>query len=198
MLTRLRVARSSRVTYYLLPITSRRSAAGMTMIELSIVMAIASVLLALVLGLGRHVNAVVKIRRTQADLGEWHEALNRWYLQFGEYPYEAVDVATGNLLQTDLIKPDTPTLNFSNILARCYLRFSVSGSTTNVLFRTFATSGASHIDPWGTPYIYDCDPGRKAYTLFSCGPDARSKLNGKLIGQSSNIDPTLDDIYFER
>ena len=194
------VAFQSPITYSSLPIPSKRAAGalGMTMIELSIVMAIVSVLLALVLGLGRHVNAVVKIRRAQADLGEWHEALNRWYLQFGEYPYEAVDVATGEPLQTDLMEPNNPTLNFSNILARCYLRFSVSGSATNVSFRTFATSGASHIDPWGTPYIYDCDPGRKAYTLFSCGPDGRSKLNGKLIGQSSNIDPTLDDIYFER
>jgi len=173
----------------------------MTMIELSIVMAIVTVLLALVLGLSRHVNAIVKVRRAQADLGEWHEALNRWYLQFGEYPYEAIDVATGKPLQTDLIEPDNPTLNFSNILARCFLRFSVSGSATNVFFRTFATSGASHIDPWGSPYIYYCDEGKKSYILYSCGPDSRSVLHGKPIpkgGSSAPPDPTLDDIYLER
>lgn len=88
-----------------IPSASRRSTlnarhsgnpcSGMTMIELSIVMAIMSVLLALVLGLGKHVNAVVKIRRAQADLGEWHEALNRWYLQFGEYPYATIDTEGG-------------------------------------------------------------------------------------------------------
>ncbi|MDD4019856.1 MAG: hypothetical protein PHV28_18150 [Kiritimatiellae bacterium] len=170
----------------------------MTLIELGIVMGIVSVLLALVLGLGRHVNAVVKIRRAQAELGEWHDALNRWFLQFGEYPYEAVDVETGETLQPDLITANTPASNFSNVLARCYLRYTVSGNTTNISFRSFLTSDVSAIDPWGSPYIYTCDPGRKAYTLFSCGPDAGSVLNGKAIGKTSTPDTTLDDIYFER
>lgn len=171
---------------------------GMTLIELGIVMGIVSILLALVLSLGRHVNAVVKIRRAQADLGEWHEALNRWHLQFGEYPYEAVDIENGTVLESDLINTSTPSFNLSNVLERCYLRYAVSGSTTNITFRSFLTSDITHIDPWGTPYIYDCDPGRKSYTLFSCGSDSSSVLNGSAIGRTSTPDPTLDDIYFER
>ena len=123
----------------------------MTMIELAIVMSIVSILLALVLSLGNHVNAVVKIRRAQADLGEWHETLNRWYLQFGEYPYEAVDIESGTVLESDLINTSTPSFNLSNVLERCYLRYDVSGSTPNITFRSFLTSGINLIDPWGTP-----------------------------------------------
>ncbi len=170
----------------------------MTMIELGVVMGIVTVLLALVLGLSRHVNEIVKIRRAQAELGEWHEALNSWHLQFGEYPYEAVDVETGDVLENNLITDTEPFLNLSNILDRCAMRYTVSGSTTNITFRSHLNTHVSMIDPWGTPYIYTCDPGRKAYTLYSCGPDASSTLNNRQIGRSSNPDPTLDDIHFER
>lgn len=172
----------------------------MTMIELCVVMGIVTVLLALVLGLSRHVNETVKIRRAQAELGEWHEALNRWHLQFGEYPCEAVDVETGDVLENNLLDDTNPSLNLSNLLTRCYMQYTVSGSKTNVTFRAFLTARASPIDPWGTPYIYACDPGRKAYTLYSCGPDSRSKLDNQPIGlpSSSGRDPTLDDIHFER
>lgn len=171
---------------------------GMTMIELGVVMGIVTVLLALVLGLSRHVNEIVKIRRAQTELGEWHEALNRWYLQFGEYPFEAVNVETGEILEPDLITDTKPSLNLSNILDHCYMQYTVSGSKTNVTFRSYLTARASHIDPWGIPYIYACDPGRKAYTLYSCGPDSSSKLNNRQIGLSTTPDPTLDDIHFER
>ena len=173
----------------------------MTLIELGIVMGIVSVLIALVLGLGRHVDAAVKIRRAQADLGEWHETLNRWFLQFGEYPYQSLDVATGNPLETTLLNADTPSLNLSNLLASCYLQFTASGSYTNLYFRSYLTSDLNHIDPWGSPYIYVCDPGRKAYTLFSCGADSKTILSdgtGIPTGTPSTPDPTLDDIYFER
>ena len=167
--------------------------AGMTMIELGIVMGIVSILLALVLSLGRHVNAVVKIRKAQADLGEWHETLNRWHLQFGEYPYATIDTETGtetNPLSNGNQRHD----NLTDLLEHCEIRFKISGTTpTNITFRSYLTSGVSHIDPWGTPYIYDCDPGRKAYTLFSCGPDGKTKWY--TTGADSD---TYDDIYFER
>jgi len=174
----------------------------MTMIELGIVMGIVSVLLALVLGLGRHVNEVVKIRRAQADLGEWHETLNRWHLQFGEYPYAVIDTADETTSSPDpLLKTANPSLNLSNLLDRCEVRFKTSTYDTNITFRSFIASDAKLIDPWGTPYIYDCDPGRKAYTLFSCGRDSRTLLSdGRVFpaGTPSTPDPTLDDIYFER
>jgi Tfp pilus assembly protein PilE len=90
LLARLRVALSSPVTYSLFPVTYRRNAAGMTMIELCVVMGIATVLMAMVLGLSRHVNEIVKNRHAQADLGEWHETLNDWFLKFGMYPDSSV------------------------------------------------------------------------------------------------------------
>ena len=171
----------------------------MTMIELGIVMGIVTVLLALVLSLGRHVNGIVKIRRAQTDLGEWHETLNRWHLQFGEYPHGAIDV-NGN--ESTLLDAYDPDMNFSNILARAYVQLKAgdSGSTTNITFRSFRISGVSHIDPWGTPYIYTCDESRKAYTLYSCGPDTHTLVNGTVYpsGAASVPNPSLDDIYFER
>ncbi|HGP6143946.1 TPA: prepilin-type N-terminal cleavage/methylation domain-containing protein, partial [Vibrio cholerae O1] len=54
---------SRRSTFDTRPSEKKRS--GMTLIELGIVMGIASVLLALVLGLARHVDASIKIRRAQ-------------------------------------------------------------------------------------------------------------------------------------
>jgi Tfp pilus assembly protein PilE len=176
----------------------------MTMIELCVVMGIATVLMAMVLGLSRHVAEVVKIRRAQADLGEWHDAFSRWYVQFGEYPYEAVNLSTGNRIGPKLLDDDNPSQNLTNVLDNCYLRFNVLGGT-NVTFRSFLTSAVNHIDPWGCPYIYDCDPGKKSYILFSCGSDSRSVLpvsGGGTVGIPVTNDKqpsyTLDDIYFER
>ena len=167
------------------------------MIELGIVMGIVAVLLALVLGLARHVDATVKIRRAQADLGEWHETLNRWHLQFGEYPYAKIDTMTESD-SSALLDPNNPSLNLSNLLQNCEVSFETATSPTKVTFRSFLTSNLKHIDPWGTPYIYDCAPGGRSYILYSCGPDASSMLNNKDIGQTTAHDPTLDDIYFER
>ena len=165
----------------------------MTMIELCIVMGIVTVLMAMVVGLNRHVNEIVKIRRAQADLGEWHESLDRWHLQFGEYPY-------GNPQDGNLQNAADPTANLG-LIQGCY----VSVGATNLYFQTFIQGRASRLnDPWGFPYIYYCDPGGKSYTLYSCGADSRSSLNGQNIpsdasgGVDPTVDPTLDDVYFER
>lgn len=159
----------------------------MTMIELGIVMGIVSVLLALVLGLSRHVNETVKIRRAQSELGEWHESLSRWRLQFGEYPY-------GNPTDEDLQNATDPGSNLSNILQYAYVQLPLeSGSSTNLSFRSFVAGQLKHIDPWGQPYIYICDESRNAYTLFSCGPNSKTQINGK--GEEAD---TYDDVYFER
>ncbi len=170
---------------------------GMTLIELGIVMGIVSILLGLVLGLGRHVNAVVKIRRAQAELGEWHETLNRWFLQFGEYPYAVIDTADETKGSPDsLLETANPSLNLSNLLDHCEVRFATSTYTTNITFRSFLTTAVSTVDPWGMPYIYLPSDNAQAYTLFSCGPDRKSA--DIPTGAASTPDPTLDDIHFER
>ena len=179
---------------------------GMTMIELAIVMGIVSILMALVLGLARHVDASVKIRRAQADLGEWHETLNRWHLQFGEYPYARIDTTrddSDDLLNSINWKLDQPRNYPLTILTnRCEIIMPLSGSTTiNITFRSFLTTAVSTVDPWGMPYIYLTSDNAQAYTLFSCGPNRRTLIDSQQIPTGSpvsDIDPTLDDIYFER
>ena len=183
---------------------------GMTMIELAIVMGIVSILMALVLGLARHVDASVKIRHAQADLGEWHETLNRWYLQFGEYPYARIDTTRNDPNEPfdfDNWSLTTPSRYPLAILTNdtdssgCYVRFERNGTTTNITFRSFLTTAVSTIDPWGTPYIYLPSDNAQAYTLFSCGPNRRTLIGNRRVPSGSpvsDIDPTLDDIYFER
>jgi len=193
---------------FLRPLGGRKK--GMTMIELAIVMGVVSALMALVLGLARHVDATVKIRRAQAELGEWHESLNRWHLQFGEYPHARIDTETGNVdpfdgdvdwTLKDPARYPLAVLTNGHAIATgegCYVRYVTAEHPrgTNITFRSFLTSAVSTVDPWGTPYIYRPAGNAQAYTLFSCGPDRKS--DNIPTGTPSTPDPTLDDIHFER
>ena len=175
----------------------------MTMIELAIVMGIVSILMALVLGLARHVDAAVKIRRAQAELGEWHESLNRWHLQFGEYPHARIktDVDSVDSVDSlDFVDSIDPLALLTN---RCEIIMPLSGSTTttNITFRSFLTTAVSTVDPWGTPYIYLPSDNAQSYELFSCGPNRRTLIGNQRVPSGSavsDLDPALDDIYFER
>lgn len=175
----------------------------MTMIELAIVMGIVSILMALVLGLARHVDASVKIRRAQAELGEWHESLNRWHLQFGEYPHAHIDTtktadpANELFVGLEWALKDPRDYPLAILTNQCEIIMPLSGSTiTNITFRSFLTTAVSTVDPWGMPYIYLPDANAQAYTLFSCGPNRKSA--DIPTGTAATPDPTLDDIYFER
>lgn len=177
----------------------------MTMIELAIVMGIVSILMALVLGLARHVDAAVKIRRAQAELGEWHESLNRWHLQFGEYPHARIDTDVDSVDPLDSVDWDltTPSRYPLTILTnQCEIIMPLSeNTTTNITFRSFLTTAVSTVDPWGTPYIYLPSDNAQAYTLFSCGPNRRTLIGNQRVpsgSAASALDPALDDIYFER
>ena len=177
----------------------------MTMIELAIVMGIVSILMALVLGLARHVDASVKIRRAQAELGEWHESLNRWHLQFGEYPHARIktDVDSVDSLDSvdwDLTTPSRYPLAILTNQCEVIMRLSET-TTTNITFRSFLTTAVSTVDPWGTPYIYLPSDNAQAYELFSCGPNRRTLIGNQRVPSGSavsDLDPALDDIYFER
>ena len=178
----------------------------MTMIELAIVTGIVSVLFALVLGLTRHVDATVKIRKAQAELGEWHEVLNRWFLQFGEYPHAQINTITGTIeplfdsINWNFINPNHyPFVILTNDTnsGGCYVRFPHDTLPyTDITFRSFLTTSVNTIDPWGTPYIYIPSDNAKAYTLFSCGPNRQS--HGIPPNAPATPDPSLDDIHFER
>ena len=185
----------------------------MTMIELAIVMGIVSILMALVLGLARHVDAAVKIRRAQAELGEWHESLNRWHLQFGEYPHARIDTQAADPakelfddIEWEFEHPrDYPLTILTNDTksSGCYVRYYTAAHPggTNITFRSFLTTAVSTVDPWGTPYIYLPSDNAQAYELFSCGPNRRTLIGNQRVpsgSAASALDPALDDIYFER
>ena len=183
----------------------------MTMIELAIVMGIVSILMALVLGLARHVDASVKIRRAQAELGEWHESLNRWHLQFGEYPHARIKTDVDSVDSLDSVDWDltTPSRYPLAILTNdtdssgCYVRYYTDAHPggTNITFRSFLTTAVSTVDPWGTPYIYLPSDNAQSYELFSCGPNRRTLIGNQRVPSGSavsDLDPALDDIYFER
>lgn len=178
---------------------------GFTMVELVMVMAIASILLALTFGLARHVDTIVKIRRAQAEIAEWHDTFERWFVKFGTYPYAAINTENGIIEK--LPEPDWnlnnplkyPLTILTNELSGAQYYFNPPG--TNVTLRAFLTTSISTVDPWGTPYIYIVSDNAKDYTLFSCGPDRQTLVNNAILPSEARqryLNPALDDVYFER
>jgi type II secretory pathway pseudopilin PulG len=170
----------------------------MTLVELSFTIGIMSLLLAMVLGLARHVNAITKVRRAQTELGQWHEALDRWFIQFGEYP--CYDARKGD--QSDSTLTCWPkgnyNLNLTHTVSNACVRV---GDNDYVYFSSYVAGAPSLLDPWGKPYIYiaqDDNPDdgisgtRIVCHLFSCGPNGKSS-----IINPNDTNTERDDIYFE-
>ncbi len=181
--------------------------AGMTLIELAIVMGMVSLLLAMVLGLARHVDAILKVRQAQAELSEWQATLDRWHEQFGEYPHARIDTVN-DTLQELFDNPDwtfkNPDRYPFNILtndlagAGCYVVFQAGNMLTNITFRSFMSAPINTVDPWGTPYIYRPGENNKTCVLFSCGPNRQTRVEGNTVPSSTpaiRLDPTIDDVY---
>ena len=170
---------------------SRRSVGGFTLIELSMTAGIAAVLLGMVIGLSRHLNAVTDIKQAQTDLAEWQQALHEWYLEFGEYPYAAID-SDGNIDPLISETGKKMRYNLSNVLNRASVWIDIPGGNTNITFKSFMKGAGRINDPWRQQYVYLCDEGHRAYTLFSTGPNAKSEVLG------DQAETSLDDIYAER
>lgn len=187
------------------PCTSRRSTldarfsekkrSGMTLIELGVVMSIVTAMLALVMGLSRHVNEVIKFRRTQADLGEWHETLHAWYLKYGMYPdpYVLSGHMESNLLWLASAGEGTQ-----------YRTLNDDGSVNTQIppFCSLFSKPLKTTDPWGTPYFYQSFTN--AYELLSCGPNAKHtyvEAGGASAsfpeGTTGSNDSNDDDVHFE-
>ena len=180
---------------------------GMSLLELSLTIGMVGVLFALVLGLAQHVNAITKIRRAQAELGEWHTAIDTWFVQFGEYP--CFDLSGDGAERSDSTRQcDTSggriPMNLSNALERVCVR--IDGDGDLVFFRSYVTGSPNIIDPWGVPYIYipadnDSDDNivnpRTTYQLFSCGPNGKSYVDGGGAINNGNERTTHDDVYFD-
>jgi len=165
----------------------------MTLIELGVVMGIVTVMLALVLGLARHVDEVTKYRRVQADLGEWQETLHAWHLKYGMYPDPYPSPFSQNV-ESNLV-----WLASTNSAAQYYIEQQTD--KTRVPFSALASKPLNPYDPWGTPYFYQSTTN--AYELFSCGPN-RAHLFDNAVqfpkifsGITFPSDPNGDDVYFE-
>lgn len=175
---------------------SEKKCSGMTLIELGVVMGIVTVLLALVLGLSRHVNEIVKVRRAQTELGEWHETLNAWYLKYGVYPDPSAPQFNNDTVESNLVwlVSQTPS--------KSYYLPTISG---NAFFSSLMSKRLATSDPWGTPYFYRSTTN--AYELLSCGPNTQHRYelaSGADAtfpkGSTASVDPSsinTDDIYFE-
>ncbi|MCL2104053.1 MAG: hypothetical protein FWH21_03210 [Kiritimatiellaeota bacterium] len=176
-----------------------RPARGVTLLELCFTVGIASILFAMVLVLTRYVDHLTRLRRAQAELGQWHAAIDNWFVQFGEYP--CYDARKGEQSDDTLTcwPKGSYTMNLSNTIENACVR--VGDNDDYVFFREYITGAPSHIDPWGTPYIYiaqDDNPDdtisntRVMYYLFSCGPDGKSPRKGDTDKRTER-----DDVYFE-
>jgi prepilin-type N-terminal cleavage/methylation domain-containing protein len=138
-------------------LSSPQLRAGLTLVELLIVMSILAVLVSLVIGLGRYADTTTKRHRAIAELGRWQEAAHQYHDALGEYPSNScwtaalldVRVATGG----------------SNVVTFGMQMSTPLGGITN--------------DPWNTPYRYvaGTNDHPQSFTLFSCGPDRQENTS---------------------
>ncbi len=156
---------------------------GLTLIELLFVMAVLAIMIALVIGLGRHSDTVARINQARADLGEWSVALDRWYNIFGEYPRPPHDTNVVWLVsnRVEIVRyqeaPETTD----------YATFGLASNRfeTSAIFYDLPER-----DPWRQYYRYEAMDNSAdkrepllEYRLFSAGPDG-------------NEETAHDNIYF--
>ena len=129
---------------------------GLTLIEMLTVLFVVSILVAFVTGTARYASRAAETRRAEADLHLLADALERYYLRFGDYPPSDPDNALATiLLDCTRPLPGTNVYVFSNSLPRTFTGF----------------------DPWGESYRYvrhsggNDSEGIETFTLYSLGPD---------------------------
>jgi type II secretion system protein G len=135
---------------------------GLTLVEMLTVLFVVSILVAFVTGTARYASRAAETRRAMADLHLLADALERYYLRFGDYPPDAPDdenLPARMLAHTQPLpgNPDEAYV-FSNSLPRTF----------------------TGIDPWGESYRYvrhisvnDVNDSEsiETFTLYSLGPD---------------------------
>ena len=134
---------------------------GLTLIEMLTVLFLVSILVAFVTGIARHASHAANTRRAQADLEILADALERYYLRFGEYPVITGNEATEVLkARRELPGTDPQYYYFSNSLPRTF----------------------TAIDPWHESYRYvlhstvvDVNDSEsiETFMLYSLGPDRK-------------------------
>ena len=131
---------------------------GLTLIEMLTVLFVVSILVAFVTGTARYASRAAETRRAEADLHLLADALERYYLRFGDYPATSGNDAQELLFhRQQLPAPDKDQ-------RPVFYYFS------NSLPRTFTAT-----DPWGNAYQYIRHVGGnddiETFTLYSLGPD---------------------------
>lgn len=169
--------------------------AAFTLLELLAVMAIISVLVGLVLGLGRRAVEAGKVARARAELAALSAALDAYQHTYGDYP-QTDDEA--RLLQSLLGRRSPADIPVSGRALIETARFVTAGSLD-----PFADAAATLIDPWGRPYVYAykslhpwSNPG---FVLYSAGPDGKD-VAALLAGGFSDAAPpeNVDNIQADR
>jgi type II secretory pathway pseudopilin PulG len=129
------------------------------------VLFIVSILVSFVTGIARHASRAAETRRAQADLHLLADALERYYLRFGDYPWwpdenPAFDMKDRTLEATRLLSHVQP----------------IPGSNASYVFGNSLPRNFSAIDPWGAAYRFLCqgtDPDEaQTFLLYSRGPDS--------------------------
>ena len=131
---------------------------GLTLVEMLTVLFVVSILVAFVTGTARYASRAAETRRAQADLHLLADALERYYLRFGDYP-----ATSGNDAQELLShRQQLPAPDEDQRPVFYYFG--------NSLPRTFTAT-----DPWGNAYQYIRHVGGnddiETFTLYSLGPD---------------------------
>jgi general secretion pathway protein G len=124
---------------------------GFTLIELMVVILIIGLLAALVVQNLRGATDRAKITKAEADIAELKTALDRYYLDNGNYP-----------------------------TAEQGLQALVTPPTSGPIPANYEDGGYVEripLDPWGHPYVYQSDGN--TYTLESYGADGQPGGTGK-------------------
>ena len=136
---------------------------GLTLVEMLTVLFVVSILVAFVTGTARYASRAAETRRAEADLHLLADALERYYLRFGDYPEAGGNDAPALLSHRQLLPGHTDTDPNADYY---YFSNSLPGTFTG-------------LDPWGAAYRYirhmgnginDAD-NSETFTLYSLGPD---------------------------
>jgi type II secretory pathway pseudopilin PulG len=141
-------------------------AAGFTVLEVLLVVALIAALSGLMLGAGRYARNSARASRASAELSALAAALESYRLAYGDYPRTN---QSARLLQSLLGRrgPEGDSIMGPSIIEA--VRFTVGGGDPVL------SEACELVDPWGAPYGYAYKSGlpwtNPGYVLYSSGPD---------------------------
>ena len=142
-------------------------AAGFTVLELLLVVALVAVLSGMMLGAGRYAQNAGRVSRATAELSALAAALESYRLAYGDYPRTD---QSARLLQALVGRrgPEGDPIAARPIIESA--RFTVTGGGD-----PFLNEASELLDPWGAPYGYAYKSAlpwtNPSYVLYSSGPD---------------------------